>query len=213
VTRRKSVDVLLPIDFIVTGLLGLAAVAILFFVGAAVFGSGSVYGIGESTLCLETRAGMSSGVPAQYAHPLVPGVASGSTVEPVRVSICAPATRGIHLYYAAEAVPAHLFAIGVLAVLYVLIKVARRGLFTKAVVRMVRALGWYLTLGTLAVTVLEAMATAGLFHDLVPGQSGVEATAFLHVDLTLLITGIGIVTLARVLRVAARMQREIDATV
>jgi hypothetical protein len=208
-------DPLLPIDFIVTGLLGLVVVMVLFFTGLTIFGRGSTFGVGEPDLCLDTRLGMSFYGPEQYkAYPLIAGLATGATAVPNSASICADATTRIHIYYAATGLPSTAFFVGALVVVFALIKVARRlGVFAMPVVRMARVLGWYLIVGTLAATVVEATAKAGLFHQLVPGQDEMSAIEFVHLDIPVLIIGFGIITVARVLRIASGMQREIDATV
>jgi hypothetical protein len=77
-----------------------------------------------------------------------------------------------------------------------------------------RTLGWLLTLGGLAASVIESAARIVIFTRLVqyPGRNWLAAGQ-VNFSFTTLITGLALITLARVMTLGVKMRDELDVTV
>jgi hypothetical protein len=89
------------------------------------------------------------------------------------------------------------------------------GLYSPATASRLRVLGWLLTLGGLAASIIESAAKIMIFTRVVnypPGPTWFEP-AQINFSFSTLITGLILITLARVMTLGAKMQEELDATV
>jgi hypothetical protein len=104
---------------------------------------------------------------------------------------------------------------GLLVVLRLLIHRARRdGLFSAGVARLTRVLGWYVLVSMLVGATVSAWAETALLDTLIPGTfSAGSVYAAFDGSWTLVLVAIGVLTIARVLRIAVGMREDLDATV
>lgn len=104
------------------------------------------------------------------------------------------------------------FGYGALLLLGWITRVARRkGLFTPQVARAITGLGVYALLGRSILALGAALIRRHLL-DLILGTSSWSAVS-VHANFMLLLTGLGLISLGRVMRHATHLQDEVDATV
>ena len=89
------------------------------------------------------------------------------------------------------------------------------GLYSPATAARLRMLGWLLTLGGLAASIIESAAKIMIFTRLVdfPGLGGWYQPGQVSFSITTLITGLTLITTARVMALGVKMRDELDATV
>jgi hypothetical protein len=89
------------------------------------------------------------------------------------------------------------------------------GLYSPATASRLRMLGWLLTLGGLAASIVESAAKIMIFTRLVdyPGLGGWYQPGQVSFSFTTLITGLTLITVARVMVLGVKMRDELDATV
>jgi hypothetical protein len=89
------------------------------------------------------------------------------------------------------------------------------GLYSPATASRLRMLGWLLTLGGLAASIIESAAKIMIFTRVVdypPGPTWFEPSQ-INFSFTTLITGLTLITVARVMILGVRMREELDVTV
>ena len=88
------------------------------------------------------------------------------------------------------------------------------GLYSPATASRLRMLGWLLTLAGLAASIIESAAKIMIFIRLVdyPGLGWFEP-AQINFSFTTLITGLTLITVARVMILGVKMREELDVTV
>lgn len=107
-----------------------------------------------------------------------------------------------------------LWTLGFLALATVLVRRGRRdGLFTDAVARGTRRLGWFVLGGAILVAliggVLTSVETSRLVSDF-PVVAGIPGN--MHVNWTAIVAGCGVVTVGRILGQAVDMHRDLEGT-
>jgi hypothetical protein len=88
------------------------------------------------------------------------------------------------------------------------------GLYSPVTASRIRVLGWLLTLGGLAASIIESAAKIMVFTSLVdyPGL-GWFAPGQISFSFTTLIIGLTLITVARVMRLGVKMREELDVTI
>jgi hypothetical protein len=192
---------------LVATLMGLAIVA-------TIFGSGSLFGIGSPSVCVEARNGI---VPVpQSGTNVVMGARDDVTSSARIVTLCtgAPAT-GQRILSTLNQLPTFLVFMGALALAVRLFHVVRRhGIFAMRTADHLRVVGWFVLAGELVATLAESLArfwlTRTMINDPLPALAWIGDW-----DLSLwgLFFGVVLISFARIMRVSAAMHEELDGTV
>jgi hypothetical protein len=210
-------DPLRPIEFLTSVVGGFIGILLAIGLIATVFGSGSMLGFGEHAVCV-TAPGGTLDVNASVRRPPsrlmrdAPVPPRGVTLSVDRISGCTvQPTVAQRLWSSTTQWPTFLYAVGLWALLWRLVRGARReGIHTGTVSRRTRFLGWYVVVGSLAAALVESVATSVLRNELL----GTHSFTFWWGGFAVAVfAGVGLVTMGRILDQSAAMQREIDATV
>jgi hypothetical protein len=205
---------------VVTWVFRLAVVATALRVVLALLGQGPLFGahIGGPSPSLPGVCLTAAQALLQHAGSglslsgLSPGVRA--TVSTANVCAAHPTTRQ-DLAFAVTLLPVDLLRLGALYLAQQLARTAARdGVYTARAARLLLVLGWWLLAGGLAATVAEALARLNLLGQLVTwtidwGQWPVAWS----VDWPVAWTGLGLITLARVMRIGAGMRADLEGTV
>jgi hypothetical protein len=216
--KPPSRDPLAPIDTAVSVLSwlvgGLLALGVVFGVAAALGGSFSVFGFGDTEVCTTGEPG-----PVTFRNDVpqtaVVGLKDGARWFPAEMLIC-KSDPGVGLRLAASLMgaPTQLLFIGFLILTRGLIKQARRtGMFTPQVATRTGRLGWYILLGSIIAAAIEALAGGIVLQAAVDGEVWLGGIFDLHTSWSALLVGIGLITIGRVLGQAALLQADVDATI
>ncbi|MFD4943495.1 DUF2975 domain-containing protein [Streptomyces sp. NPDC058409] len=112
--------------------------------------------------------------------------------------------------------PAFILLLGGLLMLNSLLRAAaREGVYTPRTAADLRLLGWWLLLGSLAVETIEAIAKAALLATLAeeaPFSAGAWLNTWTSPYLAIL-TALGLLTFARIMRAGVAMREDLDAVV
>ena len=87
------------------------------------------------------------------------------------------------------------------------------GMFSTETARRTRHLGWFLLLGTVIGSLLSAAGRGVVISAAVRHISWARELTHPHVSVLLVVVGLGILSFARILRLAVPLQEEVDATV
>ncbi|GAA2061591.1 hypothetical protein GCM10009839_85840 [Catenulispora yoronensis] len=91
---------------------------------------------------------------------------------------------------------------------------AKGGVYRTEVVSRVQFLGWTLLAGETAVAALRTVGSVHLYNDLVPEHfNGTFWAPFWHVNWTVLLIAVALITLARILREGVGMREDLDGTI
>ena len=199
------------VKFILILAAGLLAIVLIF----AVFGQIQLFGLGSGSACADARAnGIAlSAVAGPLAH-LRAGVSSGGG----QLLLCAShPTTGQRLLVALTWVPTVAFFLAVVLLLGQRLRVIRSaGPFAVTVARRVRFLGWFVLAGSLLVTAGQNVAQSAFVSTVVTGSVPAAHNAVnagIGVLFVPLLIACGLLTLARVIRVGARMSDDLAGTV
>ncbi|GAB49769.1 DUF2975 domain-containing protein [Mobilicoccus pelagius] len=219
-------DVLAPIEVAMQALLGLMIVWLAFtaiapltgaHVGFGAWGDGGIPCAPVTSNGLTINSGGIDGEGHPLAAPPVenlrPGVRLG---EPREYLLCRDDMGPLD--EALVSVPVlvdWLWTLGFLALTTALVRRGRRdGLFTDAVARGTRRLGWFVLGGAILVAlvggVLTSVETSRLVSDF-PVVAGIPGN--MHVDWTAIVAGCGVLTVGRILGQAVDMHRDLEGTV
>jgi hypothetical protein len=106
--------------------------------------------------------------------------------------------------------PGLAFAMGAFFVLWRLTATAaKEGIYATAVADRIRFLGWWLTAGALITPVAESIATTRLWATLADDPPTLNP----DISVAILLTGLGLITFARVMRIGVRMNEDLEGTV
>lgn len=204
-----------PLEPFATVVSALMAILVVLFVlsavATAVSKDASMFGIGEQVICVDDP-NISVGGGEAEARDLASTVKPGARALTNGLTGCLDHPTGRqHALRVAMLLPPAVFEFGTVLLLWLLVRGARReGPFASANSRRVRLVGWWLIAGGLAsVNIVEAAKVALLrtmFRNAVVGWAP-------HVPWTLLLIGLGMLTVARLLAVAAVMRQDIEATI
>ena len=146
------------------------------------------------------QAGLSAGVRATWNAAIV---------------CAAHPTAGQALAAAVTVLPIDLLRLGALYLAMRLTRTAARdGVYTVQAARLLLILGWWLLAGGLVATVIEAFARLNLLGQLVtwPVDWGQWSVAW-SVSWPVAWIGLGLITLARIMRIGAGMRADLEGTV
>lgn len=190
------------------GLFGLVTVT-------TIWGSGSFGGFGDAQVCATSGQTLVSGAsPPFLAHSLRPG-GYLSLNSPLQVCASHPGLWQRTLY-TLTSLPSALIWVGVLLLLWRLIRVAaRRGPLALEVAGTMRFLGWFILAGSLAAITLQGVANQLLMHTLLAGHTdlGDIVNALIAGLPVPLLVGAGLLTFARIIRLGAALDEEIKGTI
>jgi Protein of unknown function (DUF2975) len=186
---------------------------------ATLVGTGTLGGLGHALVCAtDPNIGGSSG-----ANPFTGVYAArpGAVLQPPDAPLSACAIHpgfGQHLLYSLATIPQILLWGGILLLLRRLLVIARRGgPFTVRVAAAMRMLGWYILAGSVLAAAIEQLATVLLLGSLVaPPPEGVGSVAVAALRALVpvpALAGAALLTFARIVRLGAAMDDEIQGTV
>lgn len=200
----------------------LAAGVVLGLATALLTRGGEFYALGVHDLCVtDTHIGVSSGasVASDHVFTAKPG---GWLNNNSSLNACT-GHAGIaqRLLYTLTTLPSFLLYAGIILLLWLMIRAARRsGPFTAQVSGRMRFLGWFIILGAMAAATIQAAATGLLMETLIirnpmfswwPGE--VLYTPIAALFPAPVIAGGALLTFARVIRLGAAMDDEMKATI
>jgi hypothetical protein len=209
--RRRASSPLEPATTVYFVMLGLMVALVGLSTVLSIFGSGSVWGIGRGLVTVELpTSGGSSPTEAGYwhltdaAHVNVAGLVAW-VGEPTILQ---------QVWYTLTLMPSNLIFIGALVLAYRLFRGAERhGIYTTVTAGRLRTLGWFLLVGSVVATLIEMFAANWLLATVVTNEISFFGPIHWDVPLTLILTGTGVITFARVMRVGVGMRDELAATV
>jgi len=212
--RRRLTEPLGSITWLLGRLLAFGLIA-----GAAftVFGSGSFEGFGRNAAICATQpnAGYDNGGP--YIHPGVAARPGASITINGTLQACASHPGiGQRVLFTLMDLPSLLVWAVVLFLIWRVIAAARRdGPFTVRVAAAIRRLGWVVLAGNIAAGAVQGLALDQLLNTMLkPGIGYDDAiTGMFHALPIALLVGAALLTFARIIRLGAQMDDEIQGTV
>lgn len=182
----------------------------------ALFADGvHVLGIGDTSVCVTdttTSADVGEG-PTPGFEP-APGATASLNAHP---NYCtdAPSTVQSMLNTATQLAP-FVFTVGALLLVLQLIRSAEcDGLYTAQTAERLRRLGWWLLAGSVLAAIAVSTAEKALIHSLSRG-SGISTVSGLwswDAPFMAILTGLGVLSFARIMRVGVTMREDLDGTV
>jgi hypothetical protein len=210
-TRNTARNQLEPIATVVTALCVLMA-AFLVLKAYAAFGLGGAFGWGDGSICATdpyTHGG--SGDELSQALGPKPGITLSFMPEYCDNS----PSGGTRLLSTLTELPSSALYIGALFLLYWLIRAARQdGPYTLRMAGGLRLLGWYLAIGSIVCHIAESAAGAALLNSV----RSMDHRPLLY-DVThgmpyfAVLTGIGLLSLARIMRVGTMMREDLEGVI
>jgi hypothetical protein len=186
---------------------------------ATLVGTGTVGGLGHAQVCVTdtNTGGGSGGNPFAGTYAAKPGAQLLPPEAPLSACARHPGF-GQRLLYSLMTMPQVLLWGGILLLLWRLLVVARRdGPFTTRVAGAMRVLGWYIIAGAVVAAAIEQLAMILLFNSLVaPPPEGIDSVAFAAVRALVpvpALAGAALLTFARIVRLGAAMDDELQGTV
>jgi hypothetical protein len=186
---------------------------------ATLVGTGTLGGLGHAQVCVsDANIGGSSGA-NPFSHVYFAKAGAQLQLSDAPLSACAVHPGfGQRLLYSLMTVPAVLLWGGILLLLWRLLVLARRhGPFTAQVAGAMRVLGWYIIVGAVLAAAIEQLAMVLLFNSLVtPPPEGIDSVAFAAVRGLVpvpALAGAALLTFARIVRLGAAMDDELQGTV
>jgi hypothetical protein len=221
---QAGTDPLAPIEFAVTCLSALISLGIAFSLLAAVFGSGSFLGIGESDACAVVDSGTVgygegdvevAGLPPVRHSPFIVGLHRDASFVPETLRVCDDDPgAGVRAASSAGRGAELVLLLGFLLLTWRVIRKARQsGLFTGEVAGGAQVLGWFLLVGSVLVPVLSWAADGVVVTSAVGGVSWPGTWDHIHPSWTVMLVAFGLLSVARVLRRAVALQDDVDATI
>ena len=210
-TDRKVTQ---PLGGAIRFILTLAAVLLAIVLIFAIFGQIQLFGLGSGPACSDVRLngiGVSVGSTVQHLLP-------GATSIPSMMKLCAPhPTTGQRILVSLTEVPTIALYLAIVLLLARLLRDIRSaGPFAVIVARRLRFLGWFVLAGALIVAVGQSAAQSAFVSTVVAGTTGAVTNAInagIAGVFVPLLVATGLLTLARVIRVGARMSDDLTGTV
>ena len=195
------------------------AAALLLGALATLVGTGTVGGIGHAQVCVTDTniSGSTGGNPFTDDYAAKPGAQLQPPDAPLSACALHPGF-GQRLLYSLMTVPEVLLWGGILLLLWRLLVIARRdGPFTARVAGAMRVLGWYIIAGAVLAAAIEQLSMVLLFNSLVaPPPEGLDSVAFAALRALVpvpALAGAALLTFARIVRLGAAMDDELQGTV
>lgn len=206
----KSRSPLEPIATVVTLLLGLTGFALAASAVATVVGTGSIMGLGQGIVFVDVTGLAGSDI---QAMPWTPHDGVSTNTIGYRFFDANPDV-GQRVWYTLTLLPGGVLFVGALLLAYRLIRGAERGgIYTEATIKRLRTLGWFLLSGALAKMVVEMVPANRLLATMVTDQVGWIGPVHWDIPWTVLLTAVGLLSLARILRIGAEMRDDLQGTV
>jgi hypothetical protein len=199
------------VKFILILAAGLLAIVLIF----AVFGQIQLFGLGSGSACAGARTnGIAVTAAAGPLAHLKPGATSGGG----QILLCAShPTTAQRLLVSLTQVPEIALYLAIVLLLAQLLRGIRTaGPFAVTVARRLRFLGWFVLAGSLVVAVGQSVAQSAFVSTVVTGRVPAVSNAVnagIAVLFVPLLIACGLLTLARVIRVGARMSDDLAGTV
>ena len=203
-----------PLESVTTFFGALMIIAALIGVAFLVFGSGGTYGGLPGNVCV-TQPGTEYSS-SDWNTPLVTAQPGHSVSIIGSLQVCADhATLGEQTLGIVAALPAVLFWGGVLFLLWRMMVTARRnGPFTPRVAAAMRRLGWFIIIGSTTAAVVHLIAVDTLLTIMTKIDSPFPNLILVPLHLPVpVLTGAALLTFARIVKVGAAMDAEIQATI
>lgn len=204
-----------PLETMTSGCGLLLILGLVFGIVAAIMGWGSFGGFGRAVVCATNEmsrvSGFSTRQPGIGARP---GAYLSLTV-PITACTSHP-SFGQRLLLTLTRLPTQLVWAGILLLLWRMLRVVgRRGPFSPQVAAAMRVLGWFVLAGTLVATVIQGLAADQLLNTMLVHDRGLGDA--LSRPLSALpvaaLAGVGLLILARFIRLGVSMDEEIKGTV
>jgi hypothetical protein len=212
-TDRRLTEPLRSVTYIFSGLL-LAFTTIAAI--SAIVGEGTIGGFGRGPVCVTQPDSWYGGDnwAAQFHIATQPGASISINGA---LQACAPHPSFYQrLLYTLTGLPSVLVWAGVLFLLWRLVRAATlNGPFTGSIAVGMRRLGWFIIIGSLVAASAQGAATDALFNSLLREQNafGDAVPRFLSVLPVPLLAGAALLAFARIIRLGAAMDEEMQATV
>jgi len=145
-----------------------------------------------------------------------PGLSAGVRAAWNSASVCAThPSLGQHLAFTVTVLPVDLLRLGALYLAMRLARAAARdGVYTAAFARLLLTLGWWLLAGGLVATMAEALARMKLLSQLVTWHvDWGQWPAAWSVSWPVAWIGLGLIILARIMRISAEMRTDLEGTI
>jgi Protein of unknown function (DUF2975) len=211
--RRKLTQ---PLGGVLYFLALLTTAIALIGLGSLAFGATdiSILGVGRGPACVDAYL---NGISMTGEGPTITGLrpgASNGTGGTVPVCVQHPTTGQRALEILSTAPDTVLYLAIVLLVLQLLLVVRRLGPFVVPVASRLRFLGWFVLIGSVAATVAQNLGAAYFLARAVDQPVPVVSDALNGSIVGIpLLAACGVLTLARIMRVGARMQDDLAGTV
>ena len=204
---RRSADPFEPIGTLAWFLLLLYSVATVVAVVMTIIGRANMFDWRSTVVCADDRTGFSSVT--------LPDPRPGVTASTTGVSVCThDPSLGQHLLATLAQAPNYLLFVGVLLMIWLLIRDAKRdGLYTARIARRLRGLGWLIGAGGIVVMIVQGEASSYLAASMVATPSPLADVDYWHVPTVSLLTALGVLSFARIMRVGNAMREDLDGTV
>ncbi|XUL92732.1 DUF2975 domain-containing protein [Streptomyces galilaeus] len=200
-----------PMAGVVTALCALTAVFLVLKTFAAV-GIGGAFGWGDGSVCA-TDPSTQVGGEDWSIRTMKPGPGIEVLFTP-RYCDSSP-SGGARLLSTLTELPSSAFWIGALFLLYRVIRAARQdGPYTVRTAGRLHLLGWYLAVGSIVCHVTESVAGAALLNSLRATDHRPLLYDIDHgIPYFALLTGIGLLSLARIMRVGTAMREDLEGVI
>lgn len=202
-----------PLESVTRFFGALMIIAALVGVAFLVFGSGTFAGV-PGTVCVRQPGAEYSS--SEWNAPFVTARPGNSIIIIGTLQVCADhPTLGQQTLTVVAALPDVLFWGGVLFLLWRLMVTARRnGPFTPRVAGAVRRLGWFIIVGSATAAVVHLTAVDALLTIMTKIATPFPDLLLVPLQLTVpVLTGAALLTFARIVKVGADMDAEIQATI
>jgi hypothetical protein len=211
--RDATQKLIQPLGGAVRFILVLAALMLAFVLFVAIFGKIELGGLGSGPACSAVHL---NGI--AVTGPAVTRLRPGATASGGTVTLCASRpTVGQRVLVGLTWIPVVALYLAVLLLLGQLLRRVRRaGPYAVMVARRLRFLGWFVLAGSVTAAVGQSVAQSAFVSTVITGPVPTvrnAAEAGLAVVLVPLLIACGMLTLARVIRVGARMSDDLAGTV
>ncbi|MFE2303404.1 DUF2975 domain-containing protein [Streptomyces sp. NPDC059445] len=193
-----------------------AAVTVLGVFGSMFMDGVSVLRIGDTTVCVtDTTTTVGAGdEPSPLGFRAAPGASMSLDAHP---SFCTRDPSTVQgLLNTATQLPSFVFTVGALLLVLRLIRGAEGdGLYTARTARRLRGVGWWLLAGSVLAAIAESVSEKALIHSLSRGGDVNALSGLVSWDAPYMaiLTGLGVLSFARIMRVGVAMREDLDGTV
>lgn len=209
----KTRNPLQPFAWVVSALAALSVMGTLAgVVLSAITPQASMWGIGETPICVQYDGISVGGDDREFAFIVRHGIAASNN----GLSLCAHhSTIWQQTLNVLTHLPAGVYTLSLLILLWRLVDGAQRlGPFARVNPRRLRSLGWWLLIGDLITNNAQTLAHTALLRSMTtPAMAPPWTDDMPSLSWTMLIVGLGMLTVARILAMATAMHEELAVTV